>query len=129
MDQIYLKQIKMEIEMNNYELMAINQALFFFRFKCLDSEAVNVKCSSFLANAHQNILVKLNEFYIEEGIVVNYDGFIEDQDENYMQAIIATIKNIEHWTNLSSEIKIEQIIVLTLPYKIKDETIEYLINL
>lgn len=115
--------------MNNYELMAINQALFYIRFNCVDPNTVNIKCSDFLIEAHLKILNELDKFYIQEGISISYDGFIEEQIENYMPSIITTIKNIENWKELNNEIKIQQIKSLVSPYKIKKETIKYLLNL
>lgn len=114
--------------MNNYELMALNQALFYIRFNCIDPNTVNIKCSDFLVDAHLKILNELEKFYIIEGISVNYDGFIEDQSGNYMPSIISTIRNIEDWKELTQENKLELIKSLASPYKIKHETIESLMS-
>ncbi len=114
-------------ELNDYELMALNKALFYIRFQCTDGETANIKSSQFLIEAHLKILDRLDVFYKKENITVTYDTFIEDEND-YLNTIIATIRHIDGWHKLSEDVKKEIIYDFVKPFKIKENTINFLIN-
>lgn len=117
----------MEIK-NMYELIALNKALTFLRFECREYEVQYIAGSPLIKDIHLVVMDNLRELYKKDNIIMPNDfGFIEDNDA-YLQTIITTIKNIASWTALSEHLKKDHVNNLISPYKIKDDTLKYLIN-
>lgn len=111
-----------------YELMALNKALVFLRFQCQDYEAQHISGSPLIKNIHLEVMKSLKEMYKKENVFIPDDlGYIEDYNE-YLLTIINTIRNINGWYKLEESIKRTQIEILISPYKIKENTLKFLIN-
>lgn len=118
----------MEIVNKFHEMIALNKALNYVRFTCTASEVQELIFSETIVSMHLRLIDNLRIEYAKEGIEIPEDfGYIEDEGD-YFNVIIAQLRNLNSWHKLDDKAKKEIILLMIKPYRIKEVSVNYLIN-
>lgn len=110
------------------QLIALAKVLNYVKFKCEDYECRYLAGSPVVGELYKAASESLHAYYKEKGIKYLEEwGFIESLP-HYITTIEIHIKNTDNWKELGNDTKVELIACLVHPYKVRQDTIEYLLK-
>lgn len=118
----------MEIINEFHQMIALNKALNYIRFKSTDSDTSELFFSNTIVEMHLQLIEKLREEYKKKGFEIPLDfGYIEEEQDLF-NIIITRIRNLTTWSTFDDKTKKEIILLIIKPYSIKENSLQYLMD-
>lgn len=110
-----------------HELRALEKALYFLKFQCVDEDARKFAGSPIINQILDEISKEVNIFNKQRGAIINNNRFIENIPE-CLDAVKKHIKNTNEWNSLSDDIRELHIKTLIQPLDFNIQTIQELMS-